>query len=122
MNPQIDTNNPAVSRQLQVPPKLLEDVAADPAKYEPVVRSMAVVHMDQLYRRMMQPDVPLATRLDFQKLLNKMARLEPEAKAVAQAGTGFVFNINLGGGRQMHIEGEQLAAIEGELVEVLDAD
>ena len=89
----MDTENPAVSRHTHIPPQLLEDVSQSPDKFEPVARAMAVVHMDALYRKMMDKDTPVAARLDFQKMLNKMSRLEPEAKNQGGGGAGVVINI-----------------------------
>jgi len=91
----MDTTNPAVFRRTEVPPQLLEEVAEDPSKFEPVARAMAVIHLDQLYRKMQESTTPLGTRLDFQKMLNKMSRLELSDKAQAASGAGFSITINI---------------------------
>jgi len=56
---------------------------------------MAVIHLDQLYRKMQESTTPLGTRLDFQKMLNKMSRLEPSDKAQTASGAGFSITINI---------------------------
>jgi len=65
-------NKPILSRAQ------LEMIEEDPTKLETVARLMGAVNLDNLFRFMQQPDVNGQTRLEFQKLLNRMGRLEPE--------------------------------------------
>lgn len=110
----MDPSNAAVAKHTHVPPQLLEEVVESPARFEPVVRAMAVIHMDELYRRMAHPDTPLPLRLDFQRLLNKMSRLEPEVKTgAAGVGGGVVINIT-------RAKDRETVVIESQSVPVLD--
>lgn len=58
----------------------LQEIEEDPSKVEVVARLMGAVNLDNLFRHMQNPSVNPMARIEFQKLLNKMGRLEPEAK------------------------------------------
>lgn len=79
---------PILSRaQLQ----MIED---DPAKMETLARLMGAVNLDNLFRYMQRPDVPANARLEFQKMLNKMGKLEPDKdEQAAGGGPQVVINI-----------------------------
>lgn len=77
---QDDKDQPILSRaQLQ----MIED---DPSKMETLARLMGAVNLDNLFRFMQRPDIPANARLEFQKLLNKMGKLEPDPKQEDQGG------------------------------------
>jgi len=79
---------PILSRgQLQ----MIED---DPSKMETLARLMGAVNLDNLFRHMQNPNVNPATRIEFQKMLNKMGKLEPDPKASLD-GTGPQVVINI---------------------------
>lgn len=71
----------------------LQELEEDPSKMEVVARLMGAVNLDNLFRFMQNPTINPATRIEFQKLLNKMGRLEPETTSGTQAGPQVVINI-----------------------------
>jgi len=91
----------------------LQAIEDDPTKMETVARLMGAVNLDNLFRHMQNPTLNPQTRIEFQKLLNKMGKLEPEEKAtVAEAGPQVVINIT----RARDADAEALT-IEGQVVE-----
>ena len=59
-----------------------------------LARLLGAVNLDNLFRTMQSPEVNPTARIEFQKLLNKMGRLEPDSKTdVAGAGPQVVINI-----------------------------
>jgi hypothetical protein len=64
----------------------LQEIEEDPSKVETVARLMGAVNLDNLFRHMQNPSVNPMARIEFQKLLNKMGKLEPDPKAEANAG------------------------------------
>ena len=57
-------------------------------------RLLGAVNLDNLFRHMQDPDINPATRIEFQKMLNKMGKLEPDLKAASSgAGPQVVINI-----------------------------
>jgi len=83
-----DTSQPILSRAQ------LQEIEEDPSKLETVARLMGAVNLDNLFRFMQRPDVPANARLEFQKMLNRMGRLEPE-KVEESAGGGPQVIINI---------------------------
>lgn len=72
----------------------LQEIEDDPSKLETVARLMGAVNLDNLFRFMQGPEVNPQTKLEFQKLLNKMGRLEPEEKKdTGTTGPQVVINI-----------------------------
>ena len=72
----------------------LQEIEEDPSKMETVARLMGAVNLDNLFRHMQSSAINPQTRIEFQKLLNKMGKLEPEEKSqVADAGPQVVINI-----------------------------
>ena len=73
----------------------LQMIEDDPAKMETLARLMGALNLDNLFRHMQNPTINPATRLEFQKMLNKMGKLEPDGKAVVgvDAGPQVVINI-----------------------------
>ena len=66
----------------------------DPSLMETVARLLGAVNLDNLCRHMQNPDINPTARIEFQKMLNKMGRLEPDTKAdTAGAGPQVVINI-----------------------------
>jgi len=73
---------------------MLQEIEEDPSKMETVARLMGAVNLDNLFRAMQNSTINPQTRIEFQKLLNRMGKLEPEEKAkVADAGPQVVINI-----------------------------
>lgn len=58
----------------------LEAIEEDPSKMENAARLMGAVNLDNLFRHMQNPQVNPMARIEFQKLLNKMGKLEPDTK------------------------------------------
>lgn len=72
----------------------LQEIEEDPSKMEIVARLMGAVNLDNLFRHMQSPTINPQTRIEFQKLLNKMGKLEPEEKTKAvDTGPQVVINI-----------------------------
>ena len=66
----------------------------DPSKMETVARMLGAVNLDNLFRHMQNPTINPMARIEFQKMLNKLGRLEPDTKAdVGQDGPQVVINI-----------------------------
>ncbi len=73
---------------------------------------MGAVNLDNLFRHMQNSTVNPATRLEFQKMLNKMGKLEPDGKDVVGAsGPQVIINITRAKDRE-----EEAITIEGETV------
>ena len=52
------------------------------------------MNLDNLFRTMQSPEINPTARIEFQKLLNKMGRLEPDSKTeIAGSGPQVVINI-----------------------------
>lgn len=66
----------------------------DPAMMETFSRLLGAVNLDNLFRHMQDSDINPATRIEFQKLLNKMGKLEPDLKAIT-GGNGPQVVINI---------------------------
>jgi len=64
----------------------LLEIEEDPSKLETVARLMGAVNLDNLFRHMQAPDVAVNAKIEFQKLLNKMGKLEPDDKDAHGAG------------------------------------
>jgi len=64
----------------------LESIEEDPSKMEVVARLMGAVNLDNLFRHMQNPQVNPMARIEFQKMLNKMGKLEPETKTDTGVG------------------------------------
>ena len=73
----------------------LQMIEDDPAKMETLARLMGAVNLDNLFRHMQNPTINPATRLEFQKILNKMGKLEPDGKAVVGVDGGPQVIINI---------------------------
>jgi hypothetical protein len=71
----------------------LKEIEEDPTKIEIVARLMGAVNLDNLFRHMQNPSVNTQAKIEFQKLLNKMGKLEPEEKADVGGGPQVVINI-----------------------------
>ena len=73
----------------------LQMIEDDPTKMETLARLMGAVNLDNLFRHMQNPTINPATRLEFQKMLNKMGKLEPDGKAVVGVDGGPQVIINI---------------------------
>ena len=86
--PLLDTNKPLLSDDDL---KALEN---DPTKMETFSRLLGAVNLDNLFRYMQDPDINPTARIEFQKMLNKMGKLEPDLKATT-SGNGPQVIINI---------------------------
>jgi hypothetical protein len=72
----------------------LQMIEEDPSKMETLARLMGAVNLDNLFRHMQNPNINPTARIEFQKLLNKMGRLEPDSKSDGgSSGPQVVINI-----------------------------
>jgi len=85
---ELNTSGQAILSRGQL--EMLED---DPSNMETLARLMGAVNLDNLFRSMQDPNVNLNVKLEFQKMLNKMGRLEPDTKTEVGAGPQVVINI-----------------------------
>jgi hypothetical protein len=67
-------------------PTELQAIEEDPSTMETFARLLGAVNLDNLFRHMQNPTINPTARIEFQKMLNKMGRLEPDTKADAGAG------------------------------------
>ena len=75
-------------------PADLQAIEDDPSKIETVARMLGAVNLDNLFRHMQNPTINPTARIEFQKMLNKMGRLEPDTKAdMNGSGPQVVINI-----------------------------
>lgn len=103
----LDPNKPVLSRGN------LQMIEEDPSKMETLARLMGAVNLDNLFRHMQRPDVNPATKIEFQKMLNKMGRLEPDTKSDSGGGPQVVINITRAKNR------DETLTIEGATGEIL---
>mgnify|MGYP003647738776 CR=1 FL=1 len=75
-------------------PVELQAIEDDPALIETFARLLGAVNLDNLFRHMQNPDINPTARIEFQKMLNKMGRLEPDTKVdLGASGPQVVINI-----------------------------
>lgn len=116
----MDTRNPAVAKHLNIPPALLEEVADNPAVLQPVARVMGVVNLHNMFMQVSTPDATFNQRAEFQKLVNKIGRLEPEADT-GGPGNGFSLKIVLNGEKTVSLHAApQAQPIESTAIELAD--
>ena len=69
-------------------------IEEDPSKMETFARMLGAVNLDNLFRTMQNPTINPMARIEFQKMLNKLGKLEPDTKAeVSGNGPQVVINI-----------------------------
>jgi hypothetical protein len=86
-------------------------IEEDPAKMETVARMLGAVNLDNLFRHMQNPQINPMARIEFQKMLNKLGKLEPDTKADnTGGGPQVVINITRAKDRDdaITIEGQAL--------------
>jgi hypothetical protein len=87
-------------------------IEEDPTKMETVARLLGAVNLDNLFRHMQNPTINPMARIEFQKMLNKLGKLEPDTKADnAGGGPQVVINITRAKDR------EDAITIEGQTVD-----
>jgi len=90
----------------------LQQLEEDPTLMETFARLMGAVNLDNLFRQMQDPKINPSIKIEFQKMLNKMGRLEPDTKAeIGGTGPQVVINITRAKDHddRMVIEGEATA-------------
>lgn len=107
-------DNPAVTRQLQTPPAMLEEVEKDPKAMSGWARKLLLVQINQMHLDVRTKDIPLSQRLQFAELLAKLGDAVPRASVPAAAGSGFSVNIVFGDNTRKKVDLEPV-------VEVVDA-
>ena len=89
----MDTHNPAVANKLDIPPAMLEEIQDNPTVLQPVARVMGAVNLHNMFVQVTHPEAPFTQRVEFQKLVNKIGRLEPDA--AIGGGSGVTITINI---------------------------
>ena len=90
----------------------LAAIEEDPSLIETVARLLGAVNLDNLFRHMQNPDINPTARIEFQKMLNKMGRLEPDTK-LENTGAGPQVVINITRAKDQ----DDSITIEGQAVE-----
>ena len=87
-------SDPAQTHKPILPADELAAIEQDPPLMETVARLLGAVNLDNLFRHMQNPDINPTARIEFQKMLNKMGRLEPDTKLDTNgSGPQVVINI-----------------------------
>ena len=86
--------DPAKADQPILSPAQMAAIEDDPSLMETFARMLGAVNLDNLFRTMQNPTINPTARIEFQKMLNKMGRLEPDTKVDnSAAGPQVVINI-----------------------------
>ena len=94
MTNRVNVVDPTKVHESILSPDELLAIEDDPSKMETVARLLGAVNLDNLFRHMQNPEINPTARIEFQKMLNKMGKLEPDTKAV-NAGDGPQVIINI---------------------------
>ena len=94
-NPVDKLTNPEFTHTSILSRGQLQMIEDDPKKMETLARLMGAVNLDNLFRHMQNPTINPATRLEFQKMLNKLGKLEPDGKAIVGVDSGPQVIINI---------------------------
>ena len=104
--------DPEKADQSILSPAQMLEIEEDPTKLETFARMLGTVNLDNLFRTMQNPNINPTARIEFQNLLNKMGRMEPDTKAdVANGGPQVVINITRAKDR------DDAITIEGQAIE-----
>jgi hypothetical protein len=76
----MDQDNPAVTRQLAVPPAILEQVGQDGKALQSYTRKFLMAQLSVLQDKMRDVNVPLAQRMQYAELLAKYSDLPTTPK------------------------------------------
>jgi len=94
MTNRVNVVDPTKVHESILSPDELLAIEDDPSKMETVARLLGAVNLDNLFRHMQNPDINPTARIEFQKMLNKMGRLEPDSKVdLGVGGPQVVINI-----------------------------
>lgn len=110
----MDQTNPAVSKQLAMPPALLEEFASNPKAFKDYNLKLLAVHVDVMHMRMRDPAVPMSVRLQFMELLAKLGDAIPKQTNVSANAGGPSFSVNI----NMTQRKAEQTVIEGAVTEV----
>jgi hypothetical protein len=95
----MEEQNPAVSKQLTIPPAFLEEVGGDPRALEAWCRKLYLVGVDKMQRTMRDATIPLSQRLSWLDHLAKYGGLgQARNQVTATPGSGFSVQIVLNNG------------------------
>jgi len=94
MTNRVNVVDPTKVHESILSPDELLAIEDDPSKMETVARLLGAVNLDNLFRHMQNPEINPTARIEFQKMLNKMGKLEPDTKAI-NAGDGPQVIINI---------------------------
>lgn len=78
--------DPEVADKPILSPQQMLEIEDDPSKMETFARMLGAVNLDNLFRTMQNPTINPMARIEFQKMLNKLGKLEPDTKADNQGG------------------------------------
>lgn len=86
--------DPSLADKPILSPAQMAAIEEDPSLMETFARMLGAVNLDNLFRAMQNPTINPTARIEFQKMLNKMGRLEPDTK-VDSGGAGPQVVINI---------------------------
>jgi hypothetical protein len=112
MNP-IDTQNPAVAKFDECPPKLIEEIYDDPENAAKLYRTMAVITDYELYT--MREALTPAQRMEASANWRKAGGLYGKKDAQGPAGGGVSITINLPSRKEpLVIDAESVQTLEND--------
>lgn len=88
----MDINYPAVKQMTLLSTTDLQNIQEDPSCIAEYARAMGAVNLENLFRDLQSPLISPNSRIEFQKILNKMGGLEPKEDATP-TGAQVVINI-----------------------------
>jgi hypothetical protein len=92
----MNEDNPAVSKQVSIPPAFLEEVGGDPRALEAWCRKLYLVGVDKMQRAMRDQTIPLSQRLSWLDHLAKYGGLgQARNQPITAQGSGFSVQIVL---------------------------
>jgi hypothetical protein len=89
----LTTPEDALAKRTQLPPALVEEIQENPEAIRPLARGMAAINLFNLFAKVSHPNAPTKDKLEFQRVVNKIGRLEPET--VAPSGSGVTITISI---------------------------
>lgn len=94
MTTAIDTQNPAVAKNLDLPPALLEAIRDSPEMMQPLARSMAAVMANDLF--VSRAGLTAPQQQSLMESFAKLGNLHPKEAPATQVGAGYKLVINIG--------------------------
>ena len=98
---------------------MIEEVKDDPSPLQSVARVMGAINLHNMFVQVSDRDATFQQRAEFQKVVNKIGRLEPTDAQVANGG--FSLKIVLNGGQSVALHAAPLTLMDSQS-EVIDVE